>query len=78
MEPNEKVVLFAAQTSMVSGSVTGNASAPGCTFEFNASNIKYTLEMTASTYGIHSAPGGAPVTETTSGESLTQLLNTPS
>ena len=78
MEPNEKVMLFAAQTDMVSGSVTGNAAAPGCTFEFNASNLAYQLEMIPKTYGITSAPGGAPVTETDSNQSISQLLNTPS
>jgi hypothetical protein len=78
MEPNEKVCLFAAQTNMVSGSVVGNAAAPGCTFVFNASNIEYDLQMIASTYGITSASGGRPVTIISSGASLTQLLNTPS
>lgn len=77
MEPNEKVCLFAAQTNLVSGSVVGNATAPGCTFMFNASNIAYSLEMIPSTYGITNAPGGAPVTEISSGASLVQLLNTP-
>jgi hypothetical protein len=78
MEPNEKVCLFAAQTSMISGSVVGNAAAPGCTFEFNESNIEYDLKMIASTYGITSASGGRPVTQISSGASLIQLLNTPS
>lgn len=78
MEPNEKVCLFAAQTNLVSGSVVGNASAPGCTFEFNASSINYELQMIPSTYGITSASGGLPVTAISSGASLTQLLNTPS
>lgn len=75
MEPNEKVVLFAAQTSMTSGSVTGNATAPGCNFVFSASNIQYDLEMIPGTYGIQSVPGKAPVTPVSSGSSLTQLLN---
>ncbi|MCQ9635981.1 hypothetical protein MP478_15515 [Chryseobacterium sp. WG14] len=75
MEPNEKVVLFAAQTNMTSGSVTGNATAPGCNFIFSAQNIQYDLQMIAGTYGIESVPGGAPVNPVSSGESLTQLLN---
>lgn len=75
MEPNEKVVLFAAQTNLVSGSVIGNATAPGCTFMFNASSINYDLEMIPSTYGITSAPGALPVTQISSGASLAQLLN---
>ncbi|MBE0391981.1 hypothetical protein [Flavobacterium sp. PL002] len=75
MEPNEKVVLFAAQTNIVSGAVIGNAASPGCTFMFNASNINYNLEMIPSTYGITSAAGGLPVTAITSGASLSQLLN---
>ncbi|AZA80530.1 hypothetical protein C1637_22615 [Chryseobacterium lactis] len=75
MEPNEKVVLFAAQTSMTSGSVTGNATAPGCNFVFSAQNIQYNLQMIAGTYGIESVPGTAPVNPVSSGESLTQLLN---
>ncbi|KFF05316.1 hypothetical protein IW19_07125 [Flavobacterium reichenbachii] len=75
MEPNEKVVLFAAQTNLVSGSVVGNATSPGCTFMFNASSIDYELEMIPSTYGITSAPGGLPVTQISSGASLAQLLN---
>ena len=75
MEPNEKVVLFAAQTNIVSGSVIGNATSPGCTFMFDSSSINYNLEMKPSTYGITSAPGGLPVTEISSGASLAQLLN---
>ncbi len=75
MAPNEKVCLFAAQSNMVSGSVTGNATAPGCTFEFNASSIEYNLEMIAGTFGITNAPGGLAVTEISSGASLIQLLN---
>jgi hypothetical protein len=75
MEPNETVCLFAAQPSLQSGSVIGNAAAPGCTFEFNASTISYNLEFIGSTYGITNAPGGAPVTAISSGASLIQLLN---
>lgn len=75
MEPNEKVVLFAAQTNMTSGSVTGNATAPGCNFIFSAQNVEYDLQMIAGTYGIESVPGTAPVNPVLSGESLTQLLN---
>ncbi len=78
MEPNEKVLLFAAQTDMVSGSVTGNAAKPGCTFDFNASDIQYNLEMIPGTYGITSASGGNPVTETDANADLSQILNTPS
>ena len=55
----KRLCLFAAQTSMISGSVVGNAAAPGCTFEFNSANIEYDLQMIASTYGITSAPGGS-------------------
>ncbi len=76
MEPNEKVCLFAAQSNLKSGSVTANAAAPGCTFEFNASSINFNLEMIPSTYGITNAPGGLPVTEISSSDSLLQLLNT--
>jgi len=78
MEPNEKVLLFAAETDMVSGSVTGNATAPGCTFDFNAADLQYQLEMIPVTLGITSAPGGKPVTETKANANLGQLLNTPS
>lgn len=75
MEPNEKIYLFAGIENIVSGSVTGNAASPGCTFEFNASSINYNLKMIASTYGITSAMGGLPVTETTSGQSISNMLN---
>ncbi|MEM9822196.1 MAG: hypothetical protein AAF985_14030 [Bacteroidota bacterium] len=75
MEPLEKVCLFAAQTSLQSGSVVGQAAAPGCTFEFSESAIDYSLEMIPNTYGIQAAPGGIPVAEISSGASLTQLLN---
>jgi hypothetical protein len=75
MAPNEKVCLFAAQTSLQSGSVLGNMTAPGCTFEFNSSNVNYNLLMIPSTYGIESAPGSLPVTAVSSGASLSQLLN---
>lgn len=75
MEPNETICLFAAQPNLQSGSVVGNAAAPGCTFEFNASSISYKLAFIGSTYGITNAPGGASVTEISSGASLIQLLN---
>lgn len=75
MAPNEKVCLFAAQTNLQSGSVVGNMTAPGCTFEFNSGSVNYNLQMIDSTYGIESAPGGLPVTEVSSGASLAQLLN---
>lgn len=76
MQPNEKVVLFAAQTGLVSGSVSAASTAPGCTFEFNAASISYALEMIASTLGITTRPPHFPsVTETTSGANLAQLLN---
>jgi hypothetical protein len=78
MEPIENVCLFVANTGQVSGSVVGNATAPGCTFEFNSSCISYELAFIAGTLGITNAPGGLPVTETTSGANLSQLLNTPS
>lgn len=78
MEPIENVLLFAAQTNLVSGSVVANAAAPGCTFEFDASSINYDLLMIDNTYGITSTATGLPVTETPSGANLNQLLNTPS
>lgn len=74
MEPNEKICLFAAKSNIVSGSVIGNAAAPGCTFNFNSQNIIYDLDMIPSTYGITSAPGGNPVNAVKSNESLIQLL----
>ncbi|WP_025743195.1 hypothetical protein [Aquimarina pacifica] len=78
MEPNETVLLFAAQDDLVSGSVVGNTTAPGCTFDFNASSTQYDLQLLPSTFGIDNAPGGRPVTVTDSGTDLTKLLTTVS
>ena len=76
MAPNEKVCIFAGQTGLVSGSVNASSTAPGCTFEFNSSNIKYDLKMIANTLGItNTATSPSSVTETASDTNLGQLLN---
>lgn len=75
MEPNEKIVLFAAQTDMISGTVVRNVYGPGCNFMFNLPNIQYNLEMIRHTYGIESVPGTTPVNPVSSGQSLLQLLH---
>jgi len=75
MEPIENVCLFAAQTSLQSGSVVGQAAAPGCTFDFSATTIDYSLEMIPAIYGIKSGPGTNPVTKISAGDSLSELLN---
>jgi len=76
MEPNEQVCIFMAQTGLVSGSVSASSTAPGCTFPFDASNIKYDLEMIAGTLGITTRPTSlSSVTPTSSGANLAQLLN---
>ena len=78
IQPSEKICLFAAQTSMVAGSVVGNAATPGCTFEFSSSAIDFDLQFIAGTHEIKSAQKGAPVKQISSGDSLIQILNTPS
>lgn len=75
MAPHETVCLFAAQADLKSGSVVGNAAAPGCSFVFDSNRINYSLEMLASTYGINSTPGGTLVTTFGSNASLNELLN---
>lgn len=76
MEPNEQVCIFMAQTGLVSGSVSASSTAPGCTFPYNASNIKYDLEMIPVTLGITTrSTSPSSVTPTSSGADLAQLLN---
>ncbi|MDR4952273.1 hypothetical protein REB14_08830 [Chryseobacterium sp. ES2] len=75
MQPNENIVLFAAQTNMNSGSVTNRTMAPGCKLIFNDKNVKYDLEMIPGTYGITNAPGAAPVAPVSEGQSILQLIN---
>ncbi|TZF99885.1 hypothetical protein FW781_08125 (plasmid) [Chryseobacterium panacisoli] len=75
MEPNENIVLFAAQTHMRAGTVIGNTIASGCKFMFSDKNTDYDLQMIRGTYGITNAPGGTLVDMIPSGQLLTQLLN---
>lgn len=75
MEPNENIVLFAAQTNMTPGAVTGYTINPGCHFMFSAKNTDYDLQMIQGTYGITNAPRGAFVDKVSSGQSLRELLN---
>lgn len=74
MAPVETICLMAARTDLLSGNVQASASAPGCSFTFGASNIKYELKIEDSTYAIASA-GGLPVTAVSSGAALAQILN---
>lgn len=75
MEPNENIVLFAAQTDTVPGSVTKYTTGSGCNFAFSAQNVKYELEMIHRNYGIRNVPGKAPVKSIPRGTSLAELLN---
>lgn len=75
IEPNENIVLFAAQTSMREGYVTSNTIAQGCECMFSDKNTKYDLQMIRGTYGITNAPGGTLVDKISSGQSLIQLFN---
>jgi hypothetical protein len=74
MTPHEDVALFAAQTTLVSGSVTAVAVAPGCEFSFSAATPGYDLAILPSSYQIVSA-GAPPVTAVPSGSDLALLLN---
>lgn len=74
MTPHEEICLFAAQTDLVSGSVTGVAVTPGCEFSFSAENMEYDLAIAPSTFQIISA-GGPAVTPVSAGSDLLELLN---
>lgn len=74
MEPRENVLLFAAQTNLVSGSVVANTAAPGCLFPLDSAHIQYSLEMIPGTLGMRSVSGGLPVTPTVSQENIGILL----
>jgi hypothetical protein len=76
MTPHETVCLFAAQTSLVSGSVTAQAAAPGCSFPLSANDqVNYNLAIADSTYQVISAPGGNLVTPVSSDAALSNYLN---
>jgi len=75
MEPKETVCLFVAQTDMVSGSVAGNLTSPGCSFPLDANHIQYDLQLVSGTNAIEAIPGATPVTSVTSGAALIDLLN---
>ena len=74
MTPHESVCLFAAMTSLQSGSVTAVATAPGVSFSFSAAAPVYTLAIAPSTYAVIGS-GSSIVTDVNSGASLAQLLN---
>jgi hypothetical protein len=74
MTPHETVCLFAAQTNLVSGTVTAAAAAPGCSFEFSNILMDYALKIAPSTFQTISA-GKSVVTLIDSGTNLNQLLN---
>jgi hypothetical protein len=73
MAPIERVAMMAAQMNVQSGNVQANASAPGCSFAFNSSDVLYKLMVEPSTFTITSQPGGNPVTPLTSGQALSFL-----
>ena len=75
MQPNNNMVLFAAQTNVRSGSVAGYTLEPGCKFMFSTKDIEYDLQIIQGTYGIINYPGTAPVDPVPSGQSLIKLLN---
>ena len=75
MTPHETVCMFAAQTDLQSGSVTGMAAAPGCSFSFSSAAEDYKLTILPHTYQVTSAPGSVSVTPVASGQSLAELLN---
>jgi len=75
MEPNENIVLFAAQTGATPGSVTKCTTGSGCNFAFSAQNVKYELEMIHRNYGIRNVPGKVPVKSIPRGTSLAELIN---
>ena len=75
MAPTETVAMMAAQVDLQSGNVQANASAPGCSFTFDSSNLAYDLMIQDSTYTITGAPGAAPVTPMSSGQALSFLNN---
>jgi hypothetical protein len=75
MTPHEDVILFAAQTSLVSGSVTAVSATPGAEFSFSGSTPAYALAIADSTYQVIAAPNGIPVTSVPSGADLGELLN---
>lgn len=74
MEPTENVALMASQVNLQSGNVQAIATAPGCTFTFDASNTSYELEIVESSYRITNVEGTVPVRRLESGSALA-LLN---
>lgn len=75
MTPHETVCIFAAQTSLKSGSVTAAAASPGCSFSFSAAEQQFELAIADGTYQVVSALGGNDVESVDSGADLTELLN---
>jgi hypothetical protein len=74
MTPQESACLFAAQTALVSGSVTAVATAPGCSLSFSGSQLTYNFAIMDSTYAVY----GIDSTNTTpvsSGQDLSLVLN---
>lgn len=70
MTPVENVAMMAAQVNLQSGSVQANASAPGCSFTFDSSDIAYQLMVTPSTLAITNQQGTSPVTPLSAGQAL--------
>jgi hypothetical protein len=75
MMPAENIAMMAAQVSLQSGNVQANASAPGCTFTFDSSDVNYQLMVTPSTLAITNQPQTLPVTAISSGQALDFLNN---
>lgn len=73
MTPSENVAMMAAQLNLQSGNVQANASAPGCSFIFDSSDIAYQLMVTPSTLAITNQPGTLPVTPLSAGQALSFL-----
>ncbi|MBC3409968.1 hypothetical protein HU719_021165 [Pseudomonas sp. SWRI107] len=77
MKPLDNILLVAAQRSLKSGNVQASVSAPGCTFAFSASAIKYELQVLPSTYAISNRPGAASVNPVSSGSTIGTIINSP-
>jgi hypothetical protein len=74
MTPQEKIALFAAQVDLQSGSVVGQAVAPGCSFSFGPTQQNYNLTILPSTFQVTNAPTGAIVSPIPSGQGIIPLL----
>jgi len=76
MEPNNKICLYTAQTSLIEGTIIRNLLGMGSSFEFDSNNNQYELELTRMPWGIAQTDYNEKINIQFPNQDLSHILNT--